>query len=248
MNMKRIAIVSTLAVALLTPLAARAEVSVQVNRDGKVLRVVVLSRGGSGRIWGQVRRHVPAAQLLNPLGDTYGDLAPTIAMNPKTGQPWAVWPQNEGNRKRLVASAWNGSAWTEPVRIAKSDLMGYDQTEPRLLFDATGAPYVFFTEGTGDRRILFVTLGDRGWTTPLRLSEDGVDSRTPTAVLDGGDVRIGFTTPDGPVSRTLSTTFLTESAFSLMDSPIPPGYLPMPAPSPIGPSEDPSDSPVFRKR
>lgn len=246
--MKRIAIVSTLALALLTPLAARAEVSVQVNRDGKVLRVVVLSRGESGRIWRQVRGHVPAAQLLNPLGDTYGDLAPTIAIHPKTGNPWVVWPQNEGNRKRLVVSAWNGSGWTEPVRIAKSDLMGHDQTEPRLLFDAAGAPYVFFTEGTGERRILFVTQGDRGWTPPLRLSESGVDSRTPTAVLDGGDVRIGFTTPAGPVSHTMSTTFLAESAFSLMDSPIPPGYLPVPTPSSPGPSQDPSEDPIFRKR
>jgi hypothetical protein len=246
--MKRIAIVSTLAVALLTPLAARAEVSVQVNAAGRVTRVVVLSKGGSGRIWRQVRGHVPAAQLLNPLGDTYGDLAPTIAMNPKTGHPWVVWPQNDGNRKRLVASAWNGTGWTEPVRIAKSDLMGYDQTEPRLLFDAAGAPYVFFTEGAGERRILFVTLSDRGWTPPLRLSESGVDSRTPTAVLEGDAVRIGFTTPTGPVSRTMTTTFLAESAFNLMDSPIPPGYLPVPTPPPVGPSPDPSGDPIFRKQ
>jgi hypothetical protein len=246
--MKRITIVSTLALALLTPLAARAEVSVQVNPDGSVKRVVLLTKGASGRIWRQVRGHVPAAQLLNPLGDTYGDLAPTIAVNPRTGQPWVVWPQNEGNRKRLVVSAWNGSAWTEPVRIAKSDLMGYDQTEPRLLFDAAGAPYVFYTEGASERRILFVTLSDRGWTPPLRLSESGVDSRTPTAVLDGGDVRIGFTTPTGPLTRTLSTTFLAESAFNLMDSPIPPGYLPVPTPQPVGPTSDPTEDPVFRKK
>ena len=246
--MKRIAIVSTLALALLTPLAARAEVSVQVNPDGKVTRVIVLSKGGSGRIWRQVRGHVPAAQLLNPLGDTYGDLAPTIATNPKTGQPWVVWPQNEGNRKRLVASSWNGSAWTEPVRIAKSDLMGYDQTEPRLLFDAAGAPYVFFTEGTSHRRVLFVTLSDRGWTPPLRLSENGVDSRTPTAVLNGTDVKIGFTTPAGVVTRTLATGFLAESAFNLMDSPIPPGYMPVPPPPPTGPTTEPGEDPVFRKK
>lgn len=246
--MKRIAIVSTLAVALLTPLAARAEVSVQVSHDGKVTRVIVLTKGGAGRIWRQVRGHVPAAQLLNPLGDTYGDLAPTIATNPTTGRPWAVWPQNEGNRKRLVASAWNGSAWTEPVRIAKSDLMGYDQIEPRLLFDAAGAPYVFFTEGANERHVLFVTLGDRGWTTPLRLSESGVDSRTPLAVMSGTDVQIGFTTPVGTVNLTLSTAYLAESAFNLMDSPIPPGYMPVPPPPPNNPTADPGDGPVFRKK
>ena len=246
--MKRIVVVSSLALALLTPLAARAEVSVQLSPDGKVTRVVVLSKRGSGRIWRQVRGHVPAAQLLNPLGDTYGDLAPTIATNPTTGRPWAVWPQNDGNRKRLVASDWNGSAWTEPVRIAKSDLMGFDQTEPRLLFDAAGVPYVFFTEGDNERRVLFVTLSDRGWTPPLRLSENGVDSRTPLAVLNGTDVRIGFTTPAGPVVLTMPTAYLAESAFNLMDSPIPPGYLPVPPPSPIGPTPDPAEDPVFRKR
>ncbi|HZN02085.1 MAG TPA: hypothetical protein VFD06_00710 [Candidatus Polarisedimenticolia bacterium] len=246
--MKRIAIVSTLALALLTPLAARAEVSVQVNPDGKVTRIIVLSKGGSGRIWRQVRGHVPAVLLLNPLGDTYGDLAPSVAMNPKTGQPWAIWPQNEGNRKRLVASFWNGSAWSDPVRIAQSDLMGYDQTEPRLIFDAAGVPYVFFTDGEHDRRVLFVTLNDRGWTPPLRLSDVGVDSSAPSAVLKGSDVRITFKTPAGSLTRTMSTTFLAESAYNLMDSPIPPGYMPVPPPPPGAPTEEPGGSDtIFRK-
>lgn len=244
--MKRIAIVSSVALALLAPLAARAEVSVKLTPDGKVARVVVLTNGG--RIWRQVRGHVAGPQLLNPLGDTYGDLAPVIATHPKTGQPWAVWPQNEGNRKRLVASSWAGTGWTEPVRIAKSDLMGYDQTEPRLVFDAAGVPFVFFTEGARDRRILFVTLSDRGWTTPLRLSEDRVDSSTPTALLIGGDLQLSFQTPAGPATRTLSAAFMTESAFNLMDSPIPPGYMPMPPPNnPGGTGEEPTDQHIKRR-
>jgi len=244
--MKRFALLSGFALVLILPAAARAEVSVQVNADGKVSRVVVLTKGG--RVWRQVRGHVPAAQLLNPLGDSYGDLAPVIAMHPKTGQPWAVWPQNEGNRKRLVVSSWNGTGWTEAVRIAKSDLMGYDQTEPRLLFDASGAPYVFFTEGAHDRRVLFVTASERGWTPPLRLSDADVDSSGPSVILQGDDVRITYQTPAGPVTRTMSTAYLAECGINLMDSPIPPGYGPLPPPSnPGGPVEEPGDKHLIRK-
>jgi hypothetical protein len=243
--MRRLALVSGLAVALLAPAVARAEVSVQVNGDGKVTRVVVLAKGG--RIWRQMRGHVPAAQLLNPLGDTYGDLAPVVAMHPKTGQPWVVWPQNDGNRKRLVISSWNGTAWTDPVRIARSDLMGYDQIEPRLLFDASGVPYVFFTEGAHQRRVLFVTLVRGVWSPPLRLSEVDVDSSAPSVLLSGDDIQISYQTPAGTVSRTVATTFLELSATNLMDSPIPPGYSPVPPPPGGSPRDEPGDQHVLHR-
>jgi hypothetical protein len=92
----------------------RAEVSVQVNGDGKVVRVVTLTKGG--RIWRQVRGHVPAAQLLNPLGDTFGDHRPVIATNPKTGSPGP-----SGRRTTATASAWSsrrGTASPGPTRCA----------------------------------------------------------------------------------------------------------------------------------
>jgi hypothetical protein len=238
-------IVSVFAIVLVAPALARAEVSVQVNAEGKVVRVVTLTKGG--RIWRQVRGHVPAAQILNPLGDTYGDLAPVITTNPRTGQPWAVWPQNDGNRKRLVVAAWNGFGWTDAVRIARSDLMGYDQVEPRLLFDSSGVPYVFFTEGARDRRILFVTTARGVWTAPLRLSEENIDSRSPAAILNGDDIRVTYDTPEGPVIRTMTTTFLAETAINLMDSPIPPGYMPIPADKGNPTDEPPGDKHVFRR-
>lgn len=125
--------------------------------------------------------------------------------------------------------------------------MGYDQTEPRLLFDASGAPYVFFTEGAHDRRVLFVTASERGWTPPLRLSDADVDSSGPSAILQGDDVRITYQTPAGPVTRTMSTAFLAESGINLMDSPIPPGYAPVPPPSNPGGGEEPGDKHVIRK-
>lgn len=238
-------VVSAFAIALLSPAVARAEVSVQLSAQGKFVRVVTLTKGD--RIWRQVRGHVPAAQLLNPLGDTYGDLAPVIATNPRTGQPWAIWPQNDGNRKRLVVSAWNGFGWTDAVRIARSDLMGYDQIEPRLLFDSSGVPYVFYTEGARERLVLFVTMARGVWTTPLRLSEENIDSRSPAAILNGDDISVTYQTPEGPVSRTMTTTFLAESAVNLMDSPIPPGYIAVP-PSKGNPTEEPpGDKHVFRK-
>ena len=87
----------------LLPATARAEVSVLVDGHGRVKRVVYITRdvGKSGVVWKQVRPRVPFDTLLNPLGDSMGDLSPTIALHPATGQPWVVWPRNEGNQKDL---------------------------------------------------------------------------------------------------------------------------------------------------
>ena len=240
MNPRKVGLCLGLVVSLL-PTLARGEVSVQVDVRGRFKRMVVLTRGsGPGlEIWKQMRGRVPAAWLLNPLGDTYGDLAPVVAIQPTTGLPWAVWPANEGNQKRLVLSRWTGTRWTEPQRIARLDALGSDQIEPRLAFDAQGAPYLLFTEAGKTARVMFLTVAGDVWAPPLQISDDGVDSRQPTLALKGGDVTVGFQTPAGPVSKSLSALSLVEAASQLMDSPIPPGATPVPPPGGPGGSDDP---------
>jgi hypothetical protein len=171
---------------------------------------------------------VPLEAMLNPLGDTYGDLAPTIATHPMTGNPWVVWPRNEGNQKRLMLSAWEGQRWSVPVRVAIPDLMGYDQLEPRLLFDAAGVPYLVYAEKSPKGRVLFTTLARGAWTPPLLLSRPQEDSRQPSTALQGGDLMLAYRTPAGTVSMTLEASRLVDSALGLMDSPIPPGAQPGP--------------------
>jgi len=224
MSRRGLLLCAGLALALL-PAAARAEVSVLVDAHGRVKRVVYMTRdtGRSTVVWKQVRPRVPFASLLNPLGDTTGDLPPTIAIHPQTGRPWVVWPRNEANQKRLVYSTWDGKAWTPPQPVAVPDIMGWDQLEPRLLFDPAGTPYLVFTEAARQGRILFTTVARGVWTPPLPLSDDTVDSRSPGAVVLGDVLNVNWSTPGGVVTRTLPTTALVESATRLMDSPIPPG-------------------------
>jgi hypothetical protein len=215
---------------VLLPLLAHAEVSVQLDRQGKVKRVNILTSGArrGGGVWSQVRPRVPLEYMLNPLGDTYGDLAPTVAMHPLTGNPWAVWPRNEGNQKRLMVSAWDGHRWTVPQTVAQPDPMGYDQLTPYLVFDAEGRPYLVYGEKSPKARVLFTTLLEGRWSPPLLLSDPVIDSSFPNAAIQEGDYKLVYRTPTGSSSLSIETSRLVDGAISLMDSPIPPGAQPGP--------------------
>jgi hypothetical protein len=239
---RRAVVLSLGLVLALLPAAARAEVSVLVDAHGRVKRIVYLTReqGRTHLVWKQVRSRVPLETLLNPLGDTTGDLAPTIAVHPDTGRPWVVWPRNEGNQKRLVVSTWDGKAWTAPQSIAAPDVMGWDQLEPRLLFDPEGRPFLLFTEAGPHGRILFSTVIGGVWSPPLSLTDGTIDSRSPRAIVLGSDLQVSWSTPAGPVTKLLPTVALIETASNLMDSPIPPGSGSGPDdPPPPGGDQDP---------
>jgi hypothetical protein len=238
-------------VLVLIPAVTRAEVSVQLDQQGRVKRIVYLTRGsGAGSvIWGQVRGRLPLEIMLNPLGDNLGDLAPAIAVNPMTGAPLVVWPQNVGNQKRLVYSTFANRAWTPPVSIVRPDLMGSDQIEPRLLIGSDGVPFLFFTELARPARILFLTMSRGVWTPPVLVSDADVDSRRPAASLLSTDLRLTYATPAGNVERVMSTTLLIEGATSLMDSPIPPGMIPRTQPPPaVPPSNGPGGDMTKNRR
>lgn len=228
---------------------ARAEVSVRLDADGQFKRMVILTRSaGRPVVWAQVRARLPLEQILNPLGDTYGDLAPSIALNPITGNPWAVWPHNEGNQKRLMVSYWTGARWSDPVALGGVDAMGDDQVEPRLVFDASGAPFVLYTEAARPARILVRVLEGGQWSRTIRLSAASADSRAPVASIAGDALSVGWTTPVGPVTKVLSASAVKLEGFSLMDNPIPPGASP-PSPVPKNPGmpgDDPGEQFIIR--
>ncbi|MFQ5878104.1 MAG: hypothetical protein ACE5JH_10530 [Acidobacteriota bacterium] len=225
--MRRIGWGATLLAVLLTPGLSRAEVSVVLDpQDGSVRKVLFLRGGGrdAGTIWKQVRAGVPLELMLNPLGDTLGDLAPTIRTDPVSGAPWVVWPANAGNLKQIVVSRWEGNGWSarQPI-VANPDPVPRDELHPGLAFDAAGVPIVVWERDERVGRILFSIWVGGLWTPPLQLSDDGVDSRRPMIAVEDGTAFISFVTPSGRVTRALATVQMIDSATDLMDTPIPPG-------------------------
>ncbi len=234
---------------LAIPGTVPAEVSVRLNRDGSIKKIVSVPRGKGHRAgaWSQVKGYVPADLLLNPLGDNRGDLAPFIARNPQTSYPWVVWPMNIANQKRIGFSMWTGRGWTEPVPInADPGPMFYDQLDPVLTFDAAGVPYLVWWESGRNSGVYFSTRVRDQWTPPILLSEPRTDSRNPGVVLQGSDLVVTYATPAGSVMRSQVAEVLVQTATDLMDSPIPPGNAPAPPGGPGGGGESGEDK--MRKR
>lgn len=204
---------------------ALAEVSVQLNRDGSFGKVVFLSRGGrTPLVWRQVRPYLPLEVQLNPLGDTLGDLRPTIASHPVTGLPWVFWSRNVANIRQLVYSTWTAAGWSAPRAIGGDPAPSpHDELDPAVAFDAAGAPFLVWWQKAAAGEVYFSTLIGNVWTPRLLLSRAGEDSRTPSIRVDGTRAVVTYHTPRGAVTTVHETAVLIESAASLMDSPTPPG-------------------------
>jgi hypothetical protein len=228
---------------LLVPAVTLAEVSVQLDHEGKYKRYFYLTRGNgsSSVVWTQVRPSVPLHHLLNPLGDNLGDLAPIIRTHPVTGYPWVVWARNIGNQKQLGFALWDGAVWSSPAPIAaNAGPLLYDELDPDLTFDGTGTPYLVWWRAEQFAQVYFSTIVRGVWTPPLRISVEGTVSRTPTIALDGTKAIVTYQTESGPTSAVVETAVLIQSATNLMDSPTPPLYNPPPAGGTGGSPDPPS--------
>jgi len=232
--MKRLTVAALVASGLLLlPAVALAEVSVQLDNDGKLKKVHVFTRGEgrSAVVWGQVRKYLPLELMLNPLGDNLEDGAPHIALHPVTGHPWVVWSMNIANRKRIGFATWDGTRWTSPSQVVNlPDPIGYDQLDPQISFTPLGAPILTWWVEAPIARVCFSTLIDGRWSPPLVLSAREVDSRRPVHSLgEGGEVlQVAYETPLGSVTETFSTKTLLDMSLGIMDNPIPPGTDPNP--------------------
>jgi hypothetical protein len=234
MKRRHAAIVAAILI-LLAPAVALAEVSVQLDRNGKLRKVHFLAsgRGGSQVIWGQVRKYLPLEVMLNPLGDNLGDGAPNIALHPKTGFPWVVWSMNIANQKRIGFATWDGKRWTSPALVVQpADPHGRDQLDPRISFTPLGAPLLTWWVEGPTAALRFSTLIGGRWSPPLALGNRETDSRRPVHTLDGAGetLFLSYETPAGSVTKSYSIRSLLEQATSIMDNPIPPGYDPPLAP------------------
>ena len=232
MTTKRRIRLLVMALALLwMPRLVQAEVSVLVDQEGRFKKLVYITTGGEGHraVWRQVRPSVPLEHLLNPQGDTLGDLPPIFRFHPLTGHPWAVWSMNVANQKVIGVAAWGAAGWTVPGRVVTApDPYFYDQVEPSLAIDDGGRPFLVWTRKEPIPQIYFSTLIRGVWTPPLRVSTPEIGGRAPSITVTGTIATITYETDSGPVVQTYEAAILLQSAANLMDTPIPPGNVPDP--------------------
>lgn len=221
---------------LVLPSTLLAEISVQVDSQGRYKRFYYLTggRGRSAIVWKQVRPHLSPQLVLNPLGDSFGDGRPVIQISPVTGYPWVVWPKNFGNIQQLAFSTWDGKRWTEAALINPGIPLVYSDQSPALVLDQFGKPYLVWARAEQTGKIYFSTLIKGQWSPGLVLSDPNVDSRDPSITLTGTTAVVSFKTPAGVVSMKYDTAILVDSAASLMDNPIPPLDVPPPTTDPGG--------------
>lgn len=75
-------------------------------------------------------------------------------------------------------------AWSLPENISMS--AANESSSPALACDASGNTHLVWQEQQANRSHIRYVVGQRGgWSTPERISDDGVDARTPRVVVAG---------------------------------------------------------------
>jgi len=199
-----------------TGLAVRtdAEVRVRVRADGEYDSTLIIPGGARWRqgIWSTrarlgLRRE---SAVLNPLGDRFGDLMPSIGEN--TGAPFhplAVWSRFNGNDYDLVFAAWR-YGWSAISRVTSESLSG-DDLNPNVAFSNAGRPLVAWWNRDledGHGTVYYSVFGRRGWVVPIKISADSVGGRQPTIEIGNGTIVIHYMSDDGSEEISYQVTHL----------------------------------------
>jgi hypothetical protein len=206
MDMSRTLISITVCLLLLSfCLEARAEVSARTDRRGNYVttQVIPVGLGGDRHIWSIRRAGLRLNSALNPAGDAYGDLWPTIAESPSAPyHPLVVWSRFNGIDYDLAWSRWSEQGW-EPVRWLADFTMPGDDLDADLAFGPGGRPYmVWWSESDAPARVFLSFYIAERWIAPIAISDAEVDSRYPTVeVEDAGLLKVLYETPEGTVTR-----------------------------------------------
>jgi len=165
---------TVLLILLLLAPAVRAEVSVQPNGSDLFIK------GHQGKVWVPVRHGVPAHFMLNPDGDSRGDIFGDWALNPYTGYPEVAWSRNEGGNYDVVFSWWDGLAWQGPVQISSSPA---NDLGPRLYHDGNGARYVLWTawrEKGSDAYLARANVAETDFGDPVKMQPEHYSGLLPS--------------------------------------------------------------------
>ena len=192
---------------------ALAEVSVRTDRNGDYLATQVFYAGAYGaetKIWSPRGRGVlRKVEVLNALGDSNGDLWPSICESSlRPHHPLVVWSRFNGVEYDLAWSIWTGERWRDVEWLFGRTDPG-DDLDPALVFDSAGRPYaVWWRDVGGDGQVFASTLLVDRWTKPFLISDPSLDSRYPSIEVDEADqLTVTHETKDGTVVQTLSFEF-----------------------------------------
>jgi len=187
-----------------------AEVRVRTRPDGEYLATTVVPGGPPWRpgVWSARARLSMGLRggsaVLNPLGDRFGDLIPTLEERAQPPHhPWAVWSRFNGTDYDLVYSSWT-YAWSSIRRVTREILRG-DDLNPSLAFTTVGQPLIAWEnrdldDGHGSVYVSLFAAGN--WTDPLKISDDSVGGRRPTIEITNDTIVIHYYSDDA--SRRIS--------------------------------------------
>ena len=181
--------------ALLGAPAARSEVYAEVNAAGSFVGMhTVVLQGAEERIWKPLGAAERSSYVLNPEGDGRGDGRPDFAVDPQTGLPRAVWAAKTGSDFDILTSAFDGVAWSDPVRIQA--LPGADDLDPRIVFRRDGFAIVtWWQKGPAPVvRMAFMTP-DGDWIGGGVVSAAGVRAKKPVMRQEGMLTIVAYRTP-----------------------------------------------------
>ena len=204
--MKRVVIICAVFSLLSTGLAVGtgAEVRVHTSSTGEYERTTIIPGGPpwDPGIWntrGRSRGLRRGSTVLNPLGDRFGDLVPTITEGSQAPRhPWAVWSRFNGSDYDLVYSSWT-YGWSRIKRVTQTPLSG-DDLDASMVFSRAGQPLVAWWNRDvvdGHGTVYFSMFLETRWLDPFQISDDSVGGRHPSIEIENGAVVIRYDSDDG---------------------------------------------------
>ncbi|NIM01270.1 MAG: hypothetical protein GTN89_10605 [Acidobacteria bacterium] len=203
------------AVSLFVGLAVQteAEVRVRTQANGEYEATVIVPGGPPWKlgIWGtrlRVSSRGGDPALLNPHGDSFGDLRPTVAeQSLAPHHPWVVWSRFNGVDYDLVYSSWH-YAWAKTSPVTRVRQAG-DDLDPSIGFSAYGQPILAWwnrdiEDGSG--AVYYSVFTGRGWSEPARISRS-FGGRHPVVDVQGETIMIHYDTDDGSNRLTFIVPF-----------------------------------------
>ncbi len=205
--MKRVILACAVFSFLHTGLAVRtdAEVRVRTRPDGEYVATLIIPGGPPWRqgVWSTrarigLRR---GSAVLNPLGDRFGDLIPTIGEQRRAPHhPLAVWSRFNGTDYDLVYASWR-YAWSPISQVTPGSLAG-DDLDPSVAFTRAGQAVIAWWNRDledGHGAVYYSVFGGTGWLDPVKISNDSVGGRNPMIEVRRDTIVIHYTSDDGSV-------------------------------------------------